>query len=45
MQLLKTDYAAAIKSMRELADTVRRTTFSQGWVAGQVRVISKSGYN
>ena len=42
---LKTDYAAAIKSWRELAGTGRRTAFSWRWVAGKVRVISKSRFD
>lgn len=36
---LKRDYAAAIKSWSELADKGRR------WVAGKVRVSSKSGFD
>lgn len=40
----KRDYAAAIKSSRELAD-MARTAFSWRWVAGKVRVISESGYD
>lgn len=33
---LKRDYAAAIKSWRELADTSRKTAFSWRQVAGKV---------
>lgn len=41
---LKRDYAAAVKSWRELTDT-GRTAFSWRRIAGKVRVISKSGFD